>query len=215
MNLTLVDFETWYTTTYTTPYACNSAEVELLLELYLAEISTIIPIERKNVTKIYTFDSCGEFYLACPVWENYTVQIGSKKDIANLTSLTENIDYLGQYSYADSNKIIGLDFSCLRCNCHCEIVKITGNYGYKIPDILVKMIFKLIVELSQSGFDNCCGEDSKILTSVKTGSVSKSYQVVDIDDLKLKSQLKKGYGIGQYEPVKNYLRRYKHELIII
>jgi hypothetical protein len=215
MNLTLVDFETWYDSIYTAPYTCNSAEVELLLEMYLSEISTIIPIEKANVTKIYTFNGCGEFYLACPVWENYTVKIGAKNDMSNLTALAEGKDYLGQYSHVNSDKIIGLDFSCLRCNCQCEIVKIAGDYGYKIPDMLVKMIFKLIVELSQSGFDNCCSDDGRILTSVKTGSVSKSYQVVDIDDLKLKAQLKQGYGIIQYEPVKNYLRRYKSELIIL
>jgi hypothetical protein len=217
MTLGKEDFETWYKTAFDTDYVGNIQEVELLLELYLGEISAVIPIEKAGVTKIYTFDACGQFYLACPTWQDYTVRIGAKKDTTNLTELSKNKDFLEQLSHTDDTKIIGLDFSCLRCNCECEVVEISGKFGYKLPDIFIKMIFKLVASFypSDGSTGPCCEENGKVLTSVRTGSVTKSYQIVDIEDMKLKTQLKNGYGICQYEPVKNYLRRYKTELIII
>lgn len=216
MNLILADFEAWYTATNTTPYAGNTAEVEYLLEMYLEEIKSVVPVEQANLTKVYDFNACGEFYLACPVWQTYSVKIGEKSNPTNLTLLVLDRDYREQKSHADSQKTIGLDFSCLRCNCKCEFVQIEGIFGYKLPDILVKMIFKLIASFNipLSGSSDCgCDDDGKVLTSTRTGSVTKTYTITDQHSIL--SNLKKGYGILEYEPVQNYIRRYKAELIKI
>jgi hypothetical protein len=209
MTLTLADFATWYNSTSTTPFSGNTAEVEFLLGMYQEEIANVVPIEKTNATKLYTFDTCNQFYLACPTWESYTVESGLRSDIANFTTLTANKDFIPHNSYFD-NKIIGLDFSCLRSNCKCEVIQITGTYGYKLQDNLIKLIFRLIAKLLSQ---ECCDQISD-LTSIKVGSISKSYSV-DIEQVNQLRELKNGFGISQYAPVKTFLSRYKLELIII
>ena len=209
MTLILADFLTWYNSTSITPFGGDASEVEFLLGMYQEEIASIVPPEKSDVTKLYTFDACNQFYLACPTWENYTVKSGSRSDVSNFVTLTANKDFIPQNSYFD-NKIIGLDFSCLRSNCKCEIIQLTGKYGYKLQDNLIKLIFRLIAKLTSQ---ECCDQISN-LTSIKVGTISKSYSV-DTKQVNQLKELKNGFGISQYAPVKTFLNRYKLELIII
>jgi hypothetical protein len=214
MELTLTNFEDWYNATFATPFTGETEEVSFLLDMYLEEIKLVLPLETEDITKIYNFDGCNEFYLACPVWENYTVKIGEKSKPLELTNLTINKDFTEQHSNLDENKVIGLDFSCLRCNCKCEFVQIQGTFGYTLPDLLVKLIFKLVTGLVST--ESCdCDENGKILTSIKTGSINKIYTLINPTKADNLQNLKQGYDILEYPPVKNYLRRYKIELIKI
>jgi len=212
MTLIIEDFNNWYNSTNSQPFTGDTADVEFLLSMYQEEISSIINLERSNFTKSYTFDACSQFYLAVPIWKNYTVTMLDKGSNSGLT-LEENKDYIVQKSQIEDDKIIGLDFSCLRCNCKCEIVRINGIFGYKLSDYIVKIIFRLISQITSN---DCCDDTlaNKTIEKITVGNVTKTYSIND-DEVKTQRKLKNGYGITEYEPVKNWIRKVKLESIIL
>lgn len=216
MNLALSDFLSWYQLFFSTSFTGNNNEITFLLEMYKTEIANFIPLKESKI-KNYKFESCSQFYLAIPIWQDFTVKAFEKGDNTNLLTLTSDVDFTSQKSVIDSNKTIGLDFSCLRCNCECEIIQISGTFGYELPNNLIKIIFRLLSNFSPAENKQVCCQDecsNKILTKIIVGDVSKTYEVNKEKQYELQN-LKNGYGIIKYQPVLNILNKYKNELIVL
>lgn len=101
------------------------------------------------------FRYCGDYKLEFSAFqkENLIVSVRHKKS-TQYTVLIPNTDF--EYKFPDFNTVVndviinkpvvGLDFSCYRCNCECEKVKIEGNNSWSlaIPDDIRNLLIDLL-----------------------------------------------------------------------
>jgi hypothetical protein len=149
-------------------YALTSSQLGLFsyyVDLYTEQLTEldILNLDDSISTIEYPIPYCQLQYLSTPLWQETGLVI-EKYELGSNTPLVLNKNQ--QYSYNAFNigitkYINAIDFKCLSCNCECEIIKITGKYGVKIPTYIMNLLMNIIynnlnVSATSIGGSDCC-----------------------------------------------------------
>jgi hypothetical protein len=147
------------------------------LSLYTSQLKKLglFYFGTQTIRRRYDILFCQLDYLSTPIWQ----ETGLKVEKWNIKSntyqlLTLNNDYIYDYAYIDDKQYVrGIDFACLSCNCECEKIVITGNYGIEIDlSIFYPLYLALYSSIGTAVPSGSCKDNIK---SEKTGNYSVTY----------------------------------------
>lgn len=135
----------------------------------------------KLTTKRYDIPFCSLEYLVTPVWLLETTNTIVVKKINYRNGTTQVLEqfkdfWFEQIEIDEKIYVIGINFKCLSCNCECEIIEVTGKYGFNLTQELEEYIYNIIYTALKTGNINTANGCKDNIESERTGNYNVKYR---------------------------------------
>ena len=221
--ITQAQFETYIrNATGNSTYTLTSSQLGLFsyfIALYQEQLqeSGILDVTKTIQSREYDIAYCQLEYLATPIWQEAGLVVEKLTRGSNTSLvLNKNEHYTYKTFQIGLDKYIqAIDFKCLSCNCECEIIRITGYYGIKIPQYILNLIMNIIYNNLATGTVTTIG-GSDCCSNIKSKSDGSGFSVTYYDKpVTTLATTKDKDNLLSYPIISNWLNKYYKYFIVI